>query len=147
MIEDLEALQPLLHDAIVRASEAAIDAGAEDIMKAVAADLGMSRAAMLRAHIHFKTKISAAEEHVEGAGVAFTLAWCAAEKETFRRVMAAITSPGAKGHEAEIVAALMRGDSVADAVAARQPQQSAEPVTREGNVVTLRPRGVTEASE
>jgi len=134
-IDNLEALDPLVMRHIERQIAERQIASPDDAI----GGLEFTRAAMLRAALYFRRFISNEDRHVDSAGQAFGFAWMLAEREALRRVMTAITSPGARGREAEVVQALMNGASITEAVAKRE----SAPVTKSGGVVAFPSRRVT----
>lgn len=133
-IENLEALDPLVMKHIERQIAERKLTTADDGLTG----LGFTRAAMKRAAMYFARFISCEDRHAESAGRAFGFTWMVSERETFQRIMTAISSPTAKGREAEVVEAMMRGASVEEALAKRD----SVPVTESGNVVALHPQRV-----
>lgn len=102
-IESLEALDPLVMRHIERQIAERQIASPSDAV----ADLDFARAAMLRAAHYFRRNISHEDRHVESAGQAFGFAWMIAERDAFQRIAAAISSPSARGREAEIIQTLI----------------------------------------
>jgi len=136
MIESLRKLAPLIEAFITRELEKQQVAAGVPPGTPVAFQTGISAGALRRAGEFFVQNISSDEADLAAPCIAFVHAWAPAENMTFRRVMAAISSPAAKGREVEVLAALMQGASIAEALASMQPAPSTDPET--SNVVPLR---------
>ncbi len=138
------ALAPLMSAHTEREiSEAIAEARAEG-RDHVVIDIGLNPGSMRRAGIYFSQHVSGDEADIAtGASEAFVQAWSLGEREAYRRMMVALSSPEAKGREIDVLAALMNGVGVIDALAGNRPA----PVTQAGNVVALRPQRVADASE
>lgn len=131
-----------LEKVIARHVEAAIAEGRDADLVAMLASIGVSWQAMERGGQDYAAL--AGPEAPDAAGtpmMAYGVAFARGERAALQRAAAAITAPGAKGREAEILAALLKGASVADAT--RSSTQGAQDVTMRAKVVTLHPRGVT----
>lgn len=137
----LAALAPLMSEHIKREISAAVaEAQAEGRSHAVV-DIGLTDGAQKRASLYFRREVSSDEADIEnGAGGAFIKAWCLGEREAMRRVMVALSMPEAKGREVEVLAALMGGASIIEALRRPEPPQI-EPAAEGSNVIAL-PRQV-----
>jgi hypothetical protein len=138
-IQELRNLSPILINYIEReARQRSMKAGDDPF-----AGLGLTRAAMMRGGLHFHHHVSGDPADIEnGAGNAFILSWMLAERETFRRIMAAISTPAARGREAEVVKALMGGASIDDALRPRRTDADAFAHPDKGiTVIPLKPNG------
>lgn len=145
MLDECRTLSPLMHQHLVRLIEdIRAKQGPTDVGNRAKAALGVTPGAFSRAGLYFTRHVSSADADIEnGAANAFLLSWCLGEREAMRMIMAAITSPGAKGREVEVVEALMKGASIEEALAKRD----SAPITQSGSVVAFPPRGVTTARE
>ena len=131
----LGALAPPMREHIVREIRAAVAEAQAAGLSQTIVDIGVNRSSMLRAVIYFRQNVSSDEADIDnGAGEAFLHAWCLGEREAYRRTMAAISSPEAKGREVDVVAAIMQGASIEEAL------QHTEPAAAKTNVVALRPQ-------
>ncbi|MFC3074182.1 hypothetical protein [Shinella pollutisoli] len=138
--DDLEELAPLMMAHIER------QIAERRITGDAVTGLSFTRAAMMRAALYFRRFVSSDDEHAEGAGQAFGLTWMLAERETMQRVMTAISSPAAKGREADVIATLMKGASIEEALAMTNSAPAAL-VTQEGRVVAFPARRVTDSAD
>jgi hypothetical protein len=143
MIPGLTELSPMMQRHVVRLIEAVKASAANLCLRSIGLHTALTPGAIMRAAVFFRVNISSADEDVDEAGTAFVGAWCLAEREALRRAMVAITSPGAKGREIEVVQALMDGASITEAVAKRD----SAPVTENGSVVAFPSRRVTSTRE
>lgn len=138
----LDRLGDALERALERHVEAALAEGRDADLLAMLASIGVTWEGVERGGRDYEALAGPVASGVSGTPLfAFGIAYARGEAAALRRAAAALSSPGAKGREAEIIAALMRGASVADA--ARSSTQSAQDVTTRAKVVTLHPRGVT----
>jgi len=139
IVDDLKALQPTIYQRALDEFQKAMDAGLTSEADIQQQTGFMDRVAS-RATYYFYEFVSRDPADFEsGAAHGFAYAWCMAERETLRRALAAISKPDAKGHEVEILQALLEGSRADDAV-----KQAAQPVTATGNVVTFPRKRVTD---
>lgn len=116
-IDDLDQLSPMIHDAMVRTITSLAEQAQAD---GRSINVGLNRGAIIRAGVYFKQRISSDEHHIDsGAAEAFAHAWALGEAAALRRAAMAITSAKANGREVDVVAALLRGASIDEAL--REP--------------------------
>lgn len=127
MTVKLAALAPLMSEHTEREiSDAIAQARAEGRNHAVV-DIGLNPGSMRRASLYFRQNVSSDEADIHsGASEAFVQTWALGEREAYRRMMVALSSPEAKGREVDVLAALMGGASVIHALAGQRPEGDGE---------------------
>lgn len=138
MIEGLTELNPVLTRLLKQEIEAAIILGKspDDLLDK------FHNSMVMRAGVYFRDHISMDDADIDnGAAMAFVMAWEIAERDTMRRVLAALSTPVAKGHEVEILSAVMSGARFDDALAAvsGSPVVTVEAAEERGKVIPFRP--------
>lgn len=127
MTVKLAALAPLMSEHTEREISEAIAAARAEGRDHTIVDIGLNPGSMRRASIYFRQSISSDEAAIHsGASEAFVQAWSLGEREAYRRVMVALSSPEAKGRETEVLAALMNGADIIHALAGRRPEGEPE---------------------
>lgn len=139
IVDDLKALQPTIYQHVLDEFRNAMDAGftSEADMKRQTGF--MDRVASRAAYYFYEFVSRDPADFKSGAAHGFAYAWCMAERETLRRAVAAISKQDAKGHEVEILQALLEDRRIDDAV-----EQAQLLVTTTSNVVTFPRRWVKE---
>ncbi len=133
---ELAALIPLVDDHFAHEFERAVAAAREADATRPTLDVGLNEGSMGRATIYFRQHISSGSAEIEkDAHWAFTLSWALGEREAYRRMMVALSTPSAKGREVEVLQALMNGSGIIEALAGRRPKERA---LAESNVIALR---------
>lgn len=138
MIDGLTALGPILYRLLKEELVAEITLGKspDDLLDR------FHNSMVMRAGVHFREHISMDDADIDnGAAMAFISTWEIAEKDTMRRVLAALSTPAAKGHEVDILSAVMSGARFDDALAAvsSAPVAAKETAEERGKVIPLRP--------
>lgn len=146
MIEDFRKLAPLMDAHMTRLLDFQMKKAHAEGRNVAEVDIGLSHGALARAGLFFAAHVQQTAADVDDAGIAFAYAWTQGEREAMRRCMAAISSPAARGRETEVIAALMKGASVEEALAGSNSAPAA-PVTEEGRVVAFPPRRVTDTAD
>ncbi|MBQ0708940.1 MULTISPECIES: hypothetical protein [unclassified Ochrobactrum] len=139
IIDDLKALQPPIYRHALDEFQKAMDAGLTSEAEIQRETGFMDRVASRAAYYFYEFVSRDPADFKSGAAHGFSYAWCMAERETLRRAVAAISKPDAKGHEVEILQALLEDGRADDAV-----KQAAQPVTATSNVVTFPRKRVTD---
>jgi len=146
MIEDFRKLAPLMDKFMTRLLDRLMRKARAAGSNVAEVDIGLSHGALKRAGLFFTANVQQDEADADDACIAFAYAWSLGEREAMRRVMAAISSLAAQGREADVVAALMKGASIEEALA-RTNSAPAAPVTQEGRVVAFPARRVTDSAD
>ncbi|WP_416797305.1 hypothetical protein [Ciceribacter azotifigens] len=146
MIEDFRKLAPLMDGYMTRLLDRLMQKARAAGSNVAEVDIGLSHGALKRAGLFFVGNVQQNEADMDDAGLAFAYAWSHGEREAMRRCMAAISSPAAKGREADVIAALMKGASIEEALA-RTNSEPAAPVTETARVVAFPARRVTDSAD